>query len=222
MIVRDEEGVHRKFDRVVKFDERSRAFPVRTLVPPRPRSYTWRCESWLDQGSEGACVGFAWAQELCARPAVMLVGNAYARNVYHQAQKIDEWPGEAYSGTSVLAGAKVIQESKMMREYRWAFGLEDLILGVGKGPAVLGLDWHQGMMTPMANGFIHPSGPVYGGHAILCNGVNLKGRWFRLHNSWGQAWGRQGECFLSFESMEQLLHQQGEACFPVFRMRGDL
>ena len=47
--------MERTFDRAVKFDERSKAYPIRTLVAERqPRSYTWK-HLQLDQGSEGAC-----------------------------------------------------------------------------------------------------------------------------------------------------------------------
>jgi hypothetical protein len=63
----------------------------------------------LDQGKEGACVGFAWSHELAAYPVRVEVDDEFARSkIYAEAQKIDEWPGEAYHGTSVLAGAKVV------------------------------------------------------------------------------------------------------------------
>lgn len=220
--LRDGNVTHdRRLDRLVEFDDRSRAFAVRAIVPKKPRSYTWQPFAWLDQGSEGACVGFAWAHEIGAKPAVHThLTNDNARDIYHEARRIDEWEGEKYEGTSVLAGAKVVIGLKYMKEYRWAFGLEDLILAVGyAGPAVLGINWYSGMLQVDEHGFIHPTGSVAGGHAILCYGVNIPGRYFKLHNSWGAEWGKNGDCYLSFEDMDRLLHEQGEACVPVGRNR---
>jgi len=208
-----------RLDRIVQFDERSRAFPVRALLSALPqRSYTWRCEPRLDQGQEGACVGFAWAHELAARPAVYGSSAFTAVDIYQRAQLIDEWAGEDYSGTSVLAGAKIVSADGHVPEYRWAFGLEDLIYAVGHmGPAVLGVNWYSGMFDPNDKGYLEVKGDLAGGHAILCHGVNIKGQYFKLHNSWGKNWGVDGECRISFADMSRLLQERGEACVPVSR-----
>jgi hypothetical protein len=217
----------RALGRKQQFDEESRKFPVRSLmVGKKPRSYTWRCNTHLDQGSEGACVGFAVAHELAARPSeVQFLNNAFGRRLYHEAQKIDRWPGGAYpgaypfyEGTSVLAGVKKAHKLEWFKEYRWAFGLDDLIMGVGRnGPAVLGVNWYSGMFRPDSNNRIHADGSLSGGHAILCNAVNVKKEMFTLHNSWGKAWGINGECQISFSDMDKLLKENGEAVFFIKR-----
>jgi hypothetical protein len=55
----------------------------------------------LDQGSEGACTGFALAAtinfELAAKGAKRFVS---PRMLYEMARKYDEWPGEHYEGSS--------------------------------------------------------------------------------------------------------------------------
>lgn len=211
--------------RLEQFDERSLNFPVMALISTAqataPRSYTWSCLPYLNQGNVGACVGFSWTHELAARPTVLGVTQEQAFDVYRSAQKIDEWPGEAYEGTSVLAGAKILKERGFLDEYRWAFSVNDLILAVGyKGPAVLGIPWYDGMFTPDSQGIIRPTGPVAGGHAILCNGVSLKNKLFRLHNSWGAWWGKSGDAFINFDDMAKLLSERGEACIPVKRGKG--
>ncbi len=208
-----------RLDRLVQFDPRSRAYPVRELVDGKaPRSYTWRCEAWNDQGREGACVGFAWSHELAARPVVRPTSEAEAMAIYRRAQVLDQWPGEAYSGTSVIAGAQAVQERGGLGSYRWAFGLEDLILAVGyTGPAVLGVNWYTGMFNPGPDGYIRVTGSVAGGHAILCRGVSLKTRSFLLHNSWSRDWGQDGTCRISFDDLGRLLAEDGEACLPIER-----
>lgn len=212
-----------RLDRVVEFDERSRSYPVTAVIEAtKPRSYTWRPDAVvLDQGREGACVGFSIAQELAARPAVVKgVTSQVAQRIYRRAQQIDEWPGEAYEGTSVLAGMKAAVEQGYFEGYRWAFGEADLALAVGyKGPAVIGVPWYTGMFDTDADGYLHPTGQLAGGHAILVYGIDLKRGRYKLRNSWGADWGMDGNAYLSRQDMALLLSRQGEAVIPVGRKR---
>lgn len=191
------------------------------LVEDKPlRSYTWGVPVRLDQGNEGACVGFAWTHELAARPKTHgLVTNDLARSVYHEAQLLDEWADTPpQEGTSVLAGAKRMMQRKYLGEYRWCFSLKDLQLTVGYlGPVVLGIWWWEGMMEPDAVGGVHRAGAKVGGHAILCNGYSLTKKRFKLTNSWGAGWGIGGECYVNEEDMALLLSDEGEACVPTVR-----
>ena len=216
--------VHRVFDRLVKFDNRSRNYPVRALIRPtaKLRSYTWRLNIQLDQGSEGACTGFGVSHEAAARPVeVKGITNAVARALYKRAQQIDEWPGESYEGSSVLAAMKAGVEKGWYGEYRWAFGEADLALAIGyKGPAVLGIPWYEGMNTPDKNGLIKISGKVLGGHCICCIGINIKTGLYRLKQSWGSQFGDDGDCFISRSDMARLLKENGEACIPIKRLKG--
>jgi hypothetical protein len=224
------EVADQRLARIVQFDEKSRDYPIRSTftLGTKPRSYTWRCSEVLDQGREGACVGFSMTHELIARPvAVKTVGAADAREIYHEAQKIDPWDGGAYpgaspfyEGTSVLAGVKILKKRGYIGGYRWCFGLDDLVKAVGyKGPAVLGIAWYEGMFQPWSCGHIHVTGEKVGGHAILCVGVNVKRRTFTLHNSWGPGWGDGGRCLITWDDMDRLLHEQGEAVIPQARIR---
>ena len=91
--------------------------------------------AWYDQGAEGACVGFG-----SSRMMSLLNRARYdARWLYLEAQKVDYWPGEAYSGTSVSAGMDVLRtrghKTKAWTEprpaqginaNRWARSLDDI------------------------------------------------------------------------------------------------
>lgn len=211
----------RTFDRRIHYDERSRGFPIRMLLGDRPlRSYTWGVPIRLDQGSEGACVGFSWAHELAARPKIhSLVTENEARSIYQAAQVVDPWPETPpEEGTSVLAGAQTMEARGYLGEYRWCFDLRDLQLTVGYlGPVVLGIWWWTGMLDTDAYGNVRRTGAREGGHAILCNGYSMTKRKFRLTNSWGTGWGLNGECYVAEYDMQLLLADEGEACVPTVR-----
>lgn len=220
----------RRLDRLVHYDARSRDYPIRELLDRRqitaPRSYTWACQTVLDQGAEGACVGYGCTHELIARPKTVVKDATFAReDIYWEAQRRDPWPGGAYpgaepqyEGTAVLFGVQMLHDLGYVSEYRWAFGLQDLALAVGwRGPAILGVPWFEGMFDVDSTGFINVRGEKAGGHCILVNGVDAARRSFTLTNSWGTGWGRAGRCRISWSDMEKLLHDNGEACIPLVR-----
>jgi hypothetical protein len=118
----------------------------------------------------------------------------------------------------VLAGVKQLHKQQLFKSYRWAFGIDDLILGIGhNGPAVLGINWYEGMFNTTAKGYITPTGYIAGGHAILARAVNVKEQRITLRNSWGKGWGVNGDCYISFADMDTLLKQNGEAVFMLER-----
>lgn len=209
-----------RLGRLVQFDERSRGFPVAaTVAGKKPRSYTWRVPVTLDQGREGACVGFTMAHELAGRPvSVAGVTAADATRIYKAAQKIDPWPGENYEGTSTLAGMKVLESEGHVAEYRWAFSLEELVLAVGyRGPCAIGVNWYAGMFDPDADGFLRRSGRLAGGHCTLVYSVDVRREFVRIHNSWGAGWGERGTAKLGFADLAKLLAEDGDAVFATVR-----
>lgn len=212
-----------KLDRTIFFDPKSRDYPITAVLAENsPRSYTWGLDLRLDQGEEGACVSFALNHELAAtNKKVKGVTNQQAFEWYKEMQGVDEWEGENYSGTSVLAGAKVITSRGYYKEYRWAFGIDQALLAISrKGPCVAGLNWYSGMFDTDENGFIHASGSWQGGHAIIVRGVNLKKEYVLLTNSWGGNWGQGGNCKLSFYDFDKLLKEQGELMVPIRTSKG--
>lgn len=210
--------MERKFDRLVHFDERSRSFPIRTLIRPKePVTRIWRASKvFLDQGQEGACVGFGWTHELGSTPIRYSVDENLARKLYHEARKLDDFPGEDYEGTSVLGGAKAATSLGFVNGYRWAFGLSDVLLALSfKGPVVLGTNWYSGMFSTDDNGLIHVEGDNEGGHCLLAHGLDTFSKRVLLRNSWGKDWGVNGGCWISWADLDRLLHEDGEACIPI-------
>ena len=217
-----------RLDRLIEFDTRSRSYGIAAVVESKPlRSYTWSCGEWFDQGRQGACVAYSLSHELVARPAVVKgITDPWIRELYYQVQRDDPWPGgeypgadPVYGGTSVLSGLKALQSQGFCGSYRWAFGLQDVLLGVGySGPACLGINWFEGMFDVDSEGYVRVTGSAVGGHAIIVRSVNLPAKRVTLRNSWGRDWGRDGDCYMSFDDLEKLLYMQGEAAFLVDRV----
>lgn len=219
-----------RLDRLPWFDEESREYPVRALMAaatPTLQTRIWHLEEWFDQGQEGACVGFGITHEFAAEPdPVEGLTDEFARTqIYWEAQKIDPWDGGAYpgaepfyEGTAVLAGMKVAHQLGYITEYRWAFGIDDVLATLSNlGPVVFGVHWYEGMGNPDADGFIRPTGAKTGGHAICGIGYDHEAQFVWLHNSWGREWGVDGRAKITVSDLAQLLEEQGECAVPLVR-----
>jgi hypothetical protein len=207
-----------RLDRIPFFDEKSKQYPIRRLVQQEePISKSWSLNTYLDQGVEGACVGFGFSHELAATPQpVKGLTKDSARNLYQQAQKLDEWPGEDYEGTSVLAGAKAVSALGYYTGYAWGFTELDVALAVAyKGPVVIGVNWYEMMFEPNADGYILPGGQWMGGHCTLLKAIDVEKGFYTVHNSWGKSWGLGGTARLSRVDLAKLLREDGEACLPL-------
>ncbi len=163
------------------------------------------------------CVGHAWRQWISSALMMTKTGPD-AFTIYHEAQKVDEWPGEEpdYEGTSVRGGAKYLQAVGHLKEYRWAQTIDDVRVWLlsGKGTVVMGTTWYEGMFSPdPKTGLVKPTGRVAGGHAYLCIGYSEPKGAFRYINSWGRSWGQDGRFWMDGEDAERLLvNEDGEAC----------
>lgn len=228
--------VPRTLDWKPRHDPKSREYPVRGLVPAAPKPRLWTPADPTDQQAEGACVGHGITAELRATPVRVdpsrlgkaaalglptATPDAFASGLYKRAQRFDEWPGENYEGTSVLAGAKVAVELGAYGEYRWAFGAPDVAVALARGPVVLGIPWYAAMYDA-PGGILRVGGENVGGHCICCIGFDpnhpdLGGAAFAVVNSWGKDWGRNGVAWIAATDLALLLREDGEAMVPWTR-----
>jgi hypothetical protein len=168
----------RRLDWFRRFDPASRMYAGAARARARPRrGRLWNPGRVLDQGAEGACCGFAAAAEAAAEPVpVPRITNRYARGWYKNAQRRDEWPGEQYDGTSVLATMKEGKARGLFGAYGWFLRVESLAHGLvadpedDGGPAVVGVEWREGSYETDQLGVLRPSGQVVGGHALCVLG----------------------------------------------------
>jgi|ERR1044071_2095789 len=217
------EHAGRVFDRVPRWDPRNMGFlmsqeqqPESVVLYEKRRSRHWTIKDVLDQGSEGACVGFGSAHYCQATPLSQPHSDArLAVDTYKRAQQLDEWPGEAYSGTSVLAGMKALKEAKRISGYLWLQTTDEIAKAIGYiAPVVVGLEWRRAMMQTDSRGFVHADGSAVGGHCVCIVGYSDKTKTFTFVNSWGEDWGSAGYANISEHDLGLLLANQGEAVIP--------
>lgn len=188
----------------------------------------------LDQGGEGACVGFGAADAANSLALVRwkvrgyggapadLLDAADALAAYHRAQELDDVPGTGYDGTSVLAGMKAGQERQWWHSYWWSFSVRDTaqtLLQLGT-PLVIGVPWFRAMMTPEPGGVVRVAGDFLDGHCVAVRGLRLTGPgglagpWFVVQNSYGPAWGDAGLGLIHHRDLAFLLTHDGEQAIP--------
>ena len=203
--------------RIYAPDARDRQYPMRAQLAKRitPRSMFWEVGPILDQGDTPQCVAYSAEQFLQTTPLATMDGPRPAE-IYTLAQQLDEWPGEAYDGTSVRGGAKALTQLGRLKSYVWASGVLDVRDWIiTKGPVMMGSVWLEEMFWPDAAGILHVGGAVAGGHAYLITGYDVHTNMFKMANSWGAGWGVQGSAWLKARDVGRLISKRGEACAAV-------
>lgn len=192
----------------------------------------------LDQGRDGACVGFGWTTEYMSTPVrgrpagyaaakaagKVDVANRFAMARYHEAQLVDEFadtpPAE---GSSVNGGAKAMRAKGYITAWKWHRSVDDVIDAlITDGPQVMGSNWLDGMFNADTHGIIRATGSVAGGHCYCLTGYRT--RYYgvecvRLRNSWG-SWALNGDAFLPVDDLRALWSDGAECAMPVGRSLG--
>jgi len=234
-----------------------RDFPLVKLQATRPLDpaglsvLSWKDQMTpiKDQGRKGSCVGFATAamkewQEQAEHLKEVAEGKVDHRQgkvydyseqwIYHQAKKIDAWPGE--EGTSIRDAMKVLNHLGCPPEAGWPYddvltgepeswahmvaqwarigsyyrvvGSDQLVQALNYGPVVVGVGVFKEFFSPGPEGLIAmPANPneLYGGHAICIVGYDFTKRLFEFKNSWSKAWGNAGYGKLHFNYIDQYM-----------------
>lgn len=216
---------HRAFGRVYKEDPRDNNFLIKDVIPqsglPDIEKKFWWAEGWQgDQGPTPHCVAYSWSHWLEDGPVIQDVIPGRRKPLfdttefYNKCQVWDEIPGTKYEGTTIRAGAKILQKLGVIGEYRWAKSIDDVVAVVTHiGPMVVGTQWYTNMSNPTSHRYVmRPTGKSIGGHAYLINGIDNTKELFRVKNSWGQSWADRGHAYISFSNFEKLLSGHSEAC----------
>ena len=236
--------------RFAEHDERNKNYSVRPLLANRRDAIIRRPTFWklptnnaefpLDQAKEGACGPFSAYHELAVGPIeVPGITTKGAFEFYPRVQATDRAMGNNWpDGVSMLALAKTLKSEGRITQYRWAFGINDVLdTLIAVGPVTIGIEWRYNMYFTGSGGRVVMSGNVVGGHALtlvaydivdsqekadalkLPMGTEIVG-WL---NSWGRGYGVAdarlnapgGIGWITVADLETLLSRQGEALVPT-------
>lgn len=225
-ILGENDELAQKLGRLIVKDDRDQLYQIASLLPKetshKTYKYWWTNGWWGDQGNTPHCVAYSWTHWLAAGPITQKHSRPNGQapydvvELYNNAQKVDQWVGEDYDGTSVRAGASILKKTGFIKSYSWAWDIDTTINAVlTLGPVVVGTYWKYDMFFPNKNGLITATGRNMGGHAYLLDGVNTKTKMFRIKNSWGKNWGKNGFAYISFDDMETLINLNGEICLST-------
>ena len=230
----------------------SRNYPVRAIMAPAQLeivSKTWWLpphfvHKKLNQGGS-QCTGMSRAYDLAMSPVPLkrTTGEPFdetdAEQIYQEARRNDQWPGEDYEGSSVLGAAKACVVLGYIGEYRFAPDIDDYLAALGHiGPVINGTDWTNSMFEAHPNGLIFPSDKtdIAGGHAYVTRSIYTNPDYIRRKlgrgepirkgvpllsgpNSWSNGWGRDGDWCMWADDMERLQkgldRWAGDACITT-------
>lgn len=240
---RVEEGLRRLGAHFEK-DSRSRGFDIQSWLgedpdgrgtyqsdPTKLPARRWiRNTPIFDQGDVGSCTGNAGVGMISLSPLYETVtkrfphlplNEAMAVNVYGRATRLDAlgppyFPQED-RGSTTLGMLKALRAMGLIDEYRWGFGLVDAlnILAWVGGPCI-GIEWFEGFDEPTLTGELKISGSVRGGHELVLDEIDPENRLVWGDNSWGPDWDEHGRFSFSWDTLGQVLEDQGEVGVGVY------
>lgn len=207
-----------KLGRIINHDERSKQFAFNTADIKITNVTHKRLIPVLDQGQVGSCTGNAGIGSINTEPCVISSfpvfspDEAGALKLYSAAEALDgsgTYP-PIDVGSSGLSIAKVLLKAGAISAYQHTFTLNDALKALMQYPIITGTNWYSNMFTPDADGRVHPTGTLEGGHEYEAFKVDTDlGRiWF--YNSWGTTWGVNGTFYMTWADYGNLLAKSGD------------
>jgi len=167
------------------------------------------------QGRTPHCVGFSgltfWAAAGSASGLIEGLPNELGHELYYECKVEDGEPGEE-NGSNLRSLAKVLKRRGIIDAYSLTSDVDAIWDWCSDyGVVILGIPWYEGMFEKDAQGVIHPTGILRGGHAI-CQYAVKQSKDNGLWNTWDDPWG---SCWLLDPDMRRLMNERGDALLTV-------
>jgi hypothetical protein len=209
-----------RLGRHVNHDPRSLHYPVRSTAPLTSVRHE-RHVPVFDQGDLGSCTGNAAVGCMATGGYFATVGatphyafaESGAVSCYSDATKADDYSGTyppTDTGSDGLSVAKALKANGEISGYEHAFGIDQALAALMNGPWITGVSWFNDMFQPDAEGIVHPTGALAGGHEFVGDEYDAARGLIGFTNSWNASWGLAGRFYMPVEEYATLLGQDGD------------
>lgn len=202
---------------------------LRYVVPPTSNvsSVSWDARiPILDQGSVGSCTGNAMTGVMGTSPffetlpekTQSALDERYALEVYALATQLDPFPGTypgQDTGSDGLSAAKALVKLGDANGEVHGTSIGSLHAMIQTSAFAVGLSWRTGCDSPDRNGLVKYAGAVRGGHEVCFVAYDSATNTWKVRNSWGPSWGKDGFFFITDDDVVKLLADQGDATQPT-------
>lgn len=182
----------------------------------------------FDQGQLGSCTANAALGCLVTEPFAK-AGATYTEDdavaLYTAETKLDDsqipgdYPPNDTGSTGPWSMMALEQEGKI-KSYHHTRSLHTALRLLNHGPISIGVTWYNSMFTVVDRDgvkmiVVDEHSEVAGGHQVCVVADDAQHQRVLIRNSWGTAWGDQGHAWLSWNDLDLLLHEGGDAVQPV-------
>jgi len=200
-------------------------YPVRADSTDRVRRAWDQSGVWLNQGATGTCVAGAFGHRRADGPVKVGGIDEDWRVKFYLEASAKYW-GEPdttlQKGTSAVSACQVLLERGAIDRYEWVGNWnaapQDLRYTLLElGPVCVGSNWYTSMDSPIQVGDqfymkVNYSSAVRGGHEFVINKIDLDPQdgsepYYRMKNSWGQGWAKNGTARFRIADLEQLIFE---------------
>lgn len=207
---------------LIDHDPQNRNFPTRGVLhaADAPLVEKFYRGHWAyDQGDTPHCVAFSGKGMFNRAPFSKAHPWWHRYRIdttfwYNGAQNNDEWPGIDYDGTSARGLLRFLTSIGEVQEYRWCFGVDDVLQTLSHhGPVSIGSWWTTDMSrpNPSDNYNVTYTGRKIGGHQWYLLGIDPENEEVEGMNTWGRSWGKKGRFRMKFSTLDSILKDDGDA-----------
>jgi hypothetical protein len=199
--------------------------PVRSEVSTRTYRKWNQNGAWLDQGSYGTCVGNAFGHRRADGPVpIEGITQTWAQKLYLEASALYWGTPDTtmQKGTSAVSACQILLQRGAIDRFEWVAnwnaGPEDLRYTLLElGPVCVGSNWYSSMDSPVTVGDqkymrVDYASRLRGGHEFVINAIDLAPidggePYYRMKNSWGRGWGKNGTARFTLADLEKLIFE---------------